>query len=279
MGSEMCIRDRHCAVRSIEQKNRQISGVVTEHGLVKCNRVVLASGAWSSLFAGNMDIYLPQLCVRSTVVQTTTVDDFFSGNAADENLAFRRRQDESYSLALTDRIEHLIGPNTFRFFKPFTPAMKLDWDQYRLAPKMPKGFPDAWRTARKWSDDDVSPFEKLRVLNPEPNQKAVKRIMDLARLKLPGLSDAGVAKSWAGMIDSMPDIVPVIDTVSSSHMSAPAGLTIATGFSGHGFGIGPAAGKLAADLVCNQPVPYDLDRFRLDRFTDGSAIDLSLIHI
>ena len=264
----------HCAVRSIEQKNRQISGVVTEHGLVKCNRVVLASGAWSSLFAGNMDIYLPQLCVRSTVVQTTTVDDFFSGNAADENLAFRRRQDESYSLALTDRIEHLIGPNTFRFFKPFTPAMKLDWDQYRLAPKMPKGFPDAWRTARKWSDDDVSPFEKLRVLNPEPNQKAVKRIMDLARLKLPGLSDAGVAKSWAGMIDSMPDIVPVIDTVSSSHMSAPAGLTIATGFSGHGFGIGPAAGKLAADLVCNQPVPYDLDRFRLDRFTDGSAIDL-----
>ena len=264
----------HSAVRSIEQKNRQISGVVTEHGLVKCNRVVLASGAWSSLFAGNMDIYLPQLCVRSTVVQTTTVDDFFSGNAADENLAFRRRQDESYSLALTDRIEHLIGPNTFRFFKPFTPAMKLDWDQYRLAPKMPKGFPDAWRTARKWSDDDVSPFEKLRVLNPEPNQKAVKRIMDLARLKLPGLSDAGVAKSWAGMIDSMPDIVPVIDTVSSSHMSAPAGLTIATGFSGHGFGIGPAAGKLAADLVCNQPVPYDLDRFRLDRFTDGSAIDL-----
>ena len=248
--------------------------MVTEHGLVKCNRVVLASGAWSSLFAGNMDIYLPQLCVRSTVVQTTTVDDFFSGNAADENLAFRRRQDESYSLALTDRIEHLIGPNTFRFFKPFTPAMKLDWDQYRLAPKMPKGFPDAWRTARKWSDDDVSPFEKLRVLNPEPNQKAVKRIMDLARLKLPGLSDAGVAKSWAGMIDSMPDIVPVIDTVSSSHMSALAGLTIATGFSGHGFGIGPAAGKLAADLVCNQPVPYDLDRFRLDRFTDGSAIDL-----
>ena len=139
----------------------------------------------------------------------------FSGNAADENLAFRRRQDESYSLALTDRIEHLIGPNTFRFFKPFAPAMKLDWDQYRLAPKMPKGFPDAWRTARKWSDDEVSPFEKLRVLNPEPNLKSVNRILNLARHKLPDLKNAGVAQSWAGMIDSMPDIVPVIDNVLS----------------------------------------------------------------
>ena len=264
----------HCAVRNIEQKNRQISGVVTEHGLVKCNRVVLACGAWSSLFAGNMDIYLPQLCVRSTVVKTTQVRDFFSGNAADENLAFRRRQDESYSLALTDRIEHLIGPNTFRFFRPFAPAMKLDWDQYRLAPKMPKGFPDAWRTARKWSDDEISPFEKLRVLNPEPNLKSVNRILNLARRKLPDLKNAGVAQSWAGMIDSMPDIVPVIENVSSSSASAPEGLTFATGFSGHGFGIGPAAGKLVADLVCHRPVPYDLDRFRLGRFSDGSAIEL-----
>jgi len=264
----------HCAVRNIEQSNQTISGVVTEHGLVKCNRVVLACGAWSSLFAGNMDIYLPQLCVRSTVVKTTSVNNFFDGNAADENLAFRRRQDESYSLALTDRINHLIGPNTFRFFKPFLPAMKLEWDQYRLAHRMPSGFPDAWRTARSWSGDEISPFEKLRVLNPEPKQKDVRRILDLARRKLPGLKNADVAHSWAGMIDSMPDIVPVIDAVSSSNQSVPAGLTFATGFSGHGFGIGPAAGKLVADLVCNRPVPYDLDRFRLSRFTDGSTIKL-----
>ena len=267
----------HCAVRNIEQKNQTISGVVTEHGLVKCNRVVLACGAWSSLFAGNMGIYLPQLCVRSTVVKTTAVNNFFSGNAADESLAFRRRQDESYSLALTDRINHLIGPNTFRFFKPFLPAMKVDWDQYRLAPKMPMGFPDAWRTARKWSDDEISPFEKLRVLDPEPNHRDAQRILDLARRKLPSLKNVSVEHSWAGMIDSMPDIVPVIDNIGSSHNSAPAGLTFATGFSGHGFGIGPAAGKLVADLVCNHPVPYDLDRFRLSRFTDGSAIELGPI--
>lgn len=276
----------HCAVRSIDKVNRKVSGVVTEHGVVKCDRVVLASGAWSSLFAANMEIYLPQLCVRSTVVKTTVVNDFFSGNAADENFAFRRRQDESYSLALTDRIEHLIGPNTFRFFKPFMNAMMLDWDQYRLKPSMPGGYPDAWLTPRSWADDEISPFEKTRVLNPEPNPRAARRIMKLAQRKLPGLQGARIEHCWAGMIDSMPDIVPVIDSVTSSSranstsppdsggLAAPEGLTFATGFSGHGFGIGPAAGKLTADLVCNRPVPYNIDRFRLSRFTDGSAIEL-----
>ena len=79
---------------------------------------------------------------------------------------------------------------------------------------------------------------------------------------------------WAGMIDSMPDIVPVIDSIGSGHESAPQGLTIATGFSGHGFGIGPAAARIVADLVCGRSVPYDLDRFRFNRFYDGSKIKL-----
>ena len=48
----------------------------------------------------------------------------------------------------------------------------------------------------------------------------------------------------AGMIDVTPDAVPVISPVD-----AVPGFFIATGFSGHGFGIGPGAGRLAADLV------------------------------
>ncbi len=264
----------HCAVRTVEQSNGQVTGVVTEHGTIKCNRVVLASGAWSSLFTGNMGIYFPQLSVRATVVSTSKVDDFYSGNAADENLAFRRREDGGYTLALTDRTEHLLGPSSFTFFKPFIPAMLLDWDTHRIKPKMPSDFPDAWRTSRRWADDQISPFERMRVLNPEPNQKCIARILKLARQKLPALSKINVAHSWAGMIETMPDIVPVIDTADSSNTDVPSGLTIATGFSGHGFGIGPAAGKLVADLVCNRSVTYDLQRFRLSRFTDGSPIVL-----
>jgi glycine/D-amino acid oxidase-like deaminating enzyme len=51
---------------------------------------------------------------------------------------------------------------------------------------------------------------------------------------------------------------------------------LATGFSGHGFGIGPGAGRLAAELVlglppCVDPTPFAVTRFararRLGCFT------------
>ena len=68
------------------------------------------------------------------------------------------------------------------------------------------------------------------------------------------------------MIDSLPDVVPVVD-------HAPIkGLTIATGMSGHGFGIGPGMGRVVADLVTGRPTGHDLSRFRLSRFSDGSPI-------
>ena len=49
---------------------------------------------------------------------------------------------------------------------------------------------------------------------------------------------------WGGLIDVTPDAVPVISAVD-----ALPGFYLATGFSGHGFGIGPGAGKLMADIV------------------------------
>jgi glycine/D-amino acid oxidase-like deaminating enzyme len=69
------------------------------------------------------------------------------------------------------------------------------------------------------------------------------------------------------MIDATPDVVPVMDEISDC-----PGLFLATGFSGHGFGIGPSAGKVMADLVTGEDPGYDLTRFRFSRFSDGSKM-------
>ncbi len=47
---------------------------------------------------------------------------------------------------------------------------------------------------------------------------------------------------------------------------------VATGFSGHGFGIGPSTGKTMADMVMGNSVAHDLQRFRFARFSDGSKM-------
>ena len=59
--------------------------------------------------------------------------------------------------------------------------------------------------------------------------------------------------------------MPVISPIETM-----PGFFVATGFSGHGFGIGPGAGRLMADLVTGDNPVVDPAPFRFTRFTDGS---------
>ena len=54
------------------------------------------------------------------------------------------------------------------------------------------------------------------------------------------------------------------------------GYYIATGVSGHGFGIGPGAGKATAGMLTNTDTGIDLSEFRLGRFFDGSKLRLNV---
>jgi glycine/D-amino acid oxidase-like deaminating enzyme len=71
------------------------------------------------------------------------------------------------------------------------------------------------------------------------------------------------------MVETMPDVIPVIDRVASI-----PGFYIATGFSGHGFGIGPGAGKAIAAMLTNTESGIPIDEFRLSRFFDGTKLEI-----
>ena len=81
------------------------------------------------------------------------------------------------------------------------------------------------------------------------------------------LAGIEVAETWAGVIETTPDRIPVMGAVE-----APQGYFLASGFSGHGFGIGPAIGRIMADVLEGRDPGHDLSRFRPTRFTDGSEI-------
>jgi glycine/D-amino acid oxidase-like deaminating enzyme len=48
------------------------------------------------------------------------------------------------------------------------------------------------------------------------------------------------------------------------------GFFIVSGLSGHGFGFGPGAGRLMADLVTGATPVVDPTTFRYSRFSDGT---------
>ena len=121
--------------------------------------------------------------------------------------------------------------------------------------------------ASQLAPDRPTVFERVRILDPEPDQALSAGALATVAQTFPALERATVAQHWAGMIDVTPDAVPVISPVDSV-----PGFFIATGFSGHGFGIGPGAGRLVADLISGDTPVADPAPFRLSRFLDGSKI-------
>ncbi|MEJ2132718.1 MAG: FAD-binding oxidoreductase, partial [Gammaproteobacteria bacterium] len=254
-----------CAVRSLDLAAGRIAGVVTEHGRVRAQSVVCAAGAWSTLFLRHHGIRLPQLTVRSTVARTARAPDVFSGAAALGEVAIRRRMDGGYTVAAGGETEHFVGADTFRHFFKFLPAVSGRARSLRL--RFGDGLLQRLTASGSWDASTVSPFEKTRVLNPPPSKRALERMRRGLARRLPTLASIDFEETWAGMIDVTPDVVPVLDEVR-----AWPGLFLATGFSGHGFGIGPGAGRVMADMVQGRPVAHDLARFRLSRFSDGSPM-------
>ena len=256
-----------CAVRTLDIAAGRVAGVVTEKGRVRCAKAVLAGGAWSTYFAANAGIDLPQLAVRSTVARTEPWPSSYMHNTNTPGLAIRRRADGGYTVSSGVLAEHYLGPRSFKYFTKYLNLLKLSAKDVRLHFGAPKGYPGAWGSARRWTADEVSPFERMRVLNPPPNPAAVRDIEERLPRRFPELKGAKLAEAWAGMIDVTPDAVPTLDEDDRI-----AGLYIATGLSGHGFGIGPAIGRIMADLVTGRPTGHDLTRFRAQRFFDGTPI-------
>jgi glycine/D-amino acid oxidase-like deaminating enzyme len=253
----------NCAVRGVESKAGRVGAVVTEKGRIECDSVVLAGGAWSRLFCGNLGLGLPQLKVRSSVLRTGPVAGAPEVAAVGHGFAFRKRLDGGYSVAhgLTTHAE--IVPDSFRLLFDFLPALMSERRSLKL--HLNERFLAEWRTPRRWSLGEMSPFERVRILDPDPIETDLAAARGHLAAAFPAFAGTPVAQQWAGMIDVTPDAVPVISPVPGL-----PGFFVATGFSGHGFGIGPGAGRLMADLVTGDTPIVDPTPFRWSRFTDGS---------
>lgn len=252
-----------CAVRGIETEAGRVSAAVTEKGPIRCNNVVLAGGAWSGLFCRGLGLRLPQLKVLASVMRTAPFEGGPETAAWGPGFAFRKRQDGGYTVANSSGNIADIVPDSFRYLMDFLPALRLTRGDMRL--RLGRRFVEEARLPRRWALDEVSPFERVRILDPDP----AGAILDSAAANLtrafPAFSGKLTGQRWAGLIDATPDAIPVISPVETL-----PGFFIATGFSGHGFGIGPGAGRLMADLVTGRPPVVDPTPFRYTRFTDGS---------
>jgi sarcosine oxidase subunit beta len=114
--------------------------------------------------------------------------------------------------------------------------------------------------------------ETLATPDNEPGNiplDAVAEIGAQVAERFPGWEEAGLASSWTGVYDVTPDWNPVLGRVPGLQ-----GLIVAFGFSGHGFKLSPAVGRVLAQealgLATDVPLaPYALERFGAGRLLTG----------
>jgi glycine/D-amino acid oxidase-like deaminating enzyme len=256
---------QNCAVRGLDIEAGRVSGVITERGRVRAQSVLCAGGAWSSLLCRRHGIRLPQAGVRSTSFYTKAAPEIADGGLSMPDVTIRRRLDGGYTVGLGGRGLVELSPQGMLYAREFWPTLQKRWNGVTLG--IGRSFFDGPESFARWSFDRVSPFERCRTLDPAADPKLVREGLTKLAEHYPVLKGLEVSHSWGGLIDSTPDGIPVISAVDPL-----PGLFLSTGFTGHGFGIGPAAGRLAADIVAGDPPIVDPAPYRYGRMIDGTYL-------
>ncbi|TQS70778.1 FAD-binding oxidoreductase [Rhodobacteraceae bacterium] len=250
---------QNCAARGVETQAGAVCAVVTEKGRIATTQVVVAGGVWAGSFLHQKGIRFPQTAVRSSILSVAPGAEGLPPAMHTKAVSVTRRGDGAHTLAISGRANLDLTPAALMGVRHFLPMAVKRWRA--LSP----GGTQAWRagfeTRRKWALDQITPMERMRVLNPAPSARLIRETVQAAYRLLPALEGLPVQATWAGYIDSTPDGVPVLDTDTGL-----PGLTLAAGLSGHGFGIGPGVGHLIADMILGREPITQTRQYKLARF-------------
>jgi glycine/D-amino acid oxidase-like deaminating enzyme len=256
---------QECAARGLETSAGRVSAVVTEKGAIRTSAVLIAGGVWTSMFCRHHGIGMPLAGVRSTSFFTAPAPEITQGGISTPDITFRRRLDGGYTIGISGRGLLELTPqgimHTRHFWRTFKKRYKL------LTIRVGKSFFDGPEALLRWTNDSISPFERMRTYDPPAQEKLIRFALERIPEIYPALANLEVKHKYGGLIDFTGDWLPVISAIDRL-----PGLYVSGGFSGHGFGVGPAAGRLAADLIAGDPPIVDPSPYRYSRLVDGSDL-------
>ncbi|HZU62514.1 MAG TPA: FAD-binding oxidoreductase [Novosphingobium sp.] len=251
---------QQCAVRGFERLGRGICAIVTERGTVRTGKVILAGGVWTPTFLRSLGIELPMFGGYASIMSLAP----FAGGpdlvGVLPPVVVRRELDGGYAVGAIQGVAPIL-PSQFKYIRQLLPLLAAGPP---IAPRL--SWSNFWRdltTPATWRLDRPSPFEKVRILQPETQQPLLDRLLAELRRQRPEFMQAQVREAWSGALVSTIDDLPVLSGVSEV-----PGLFVGTGFT-YGFTMGPGAGAVLAQLAAGEDPGIDLSPFQLSRFAQA----------
>jgi len=237
----------------------RIVRVKTTSGSISPETVVVAAGLWSPDLCAPLGFRIPMQRVRAPAVETGpmppgTIPGFLRGST------FGAKQNRNGTIRITggyrySAMLHDLSLRDFRDFRVWGPAL---WQNrkdvsFRVDPAVLK-FDLASLRARNGKVAFPQRYEP-----PSKPRDRYSQLADLARI-VPALKQTRIHRSFAGVMDLLPDLQPVLGRIPDT-----ANAYIAGGFSGHGYMNGPGACRAMAELITTGESSIDLDAYRPER--------------
>lgn len=243
------------SVKRLDVQAGRIHGVWIDGKLYRGDTVLCAAGTGSGKLLRPIGYVLPQEKIRATVARSVPLPDL----AIDPCVSLPQtglRQDVNGAIVLSVAGgEYDVRLDSWRYMRHYQETRKANPEAARinyLGPVQP--FVPSHHAA---PIADIAPTREA----VHPALYRVRQAQAELRRFLPALAEVAIETVWAGIIDTLPDVVPVMGQVE-----AVEGLLVATGFSGHGFGLGPMAGKVMAELAAGKSPSADISALSPARF-------------
>ena len=157
-------------------------------------------------------------------------------------------------------VRFVRGEIAFLRRPPGVRAPRLHFDYYNNTYSRPEGTRDAlvgyMATDRRTARPRPVPFDATL------RESTAKDLRARLAARFPAFRRSHLRGGYAGLYDVTPDRYPILGPVG------PAGLFVAVGFSGHGFKLSPAVGRLMADAVFGTAKDPDLAALAPSRFAE-----------
>ena len=235
-----------------------VRGLETSRGVIDAPAVVVTGGIWTARLAATAGVDVPVMPVALSQCETEPVEPLIAPTLRCFDFGARQRPNGQLSMSagMNTIVDHYLSLASLRHARTWTGrylanrrAIRLRVDWSRLRGRSP-----------------------AHAVERAANRKLMDASLAAAARMIPRLREVRVTRYWAGVIDMSPDGLPIVDASTGVD-----GLVVVTGLSGHGLALGPAIGRIAADLASDGRSDRPIDAFALRRFDSETPVPKKML--